>query len=62
MVTIAPPQQLPGPDAGLHLVREHGAGVTIQSDLEGILNLKAFSCRYTSTLTNPLVSRTERDR
>ena len=27
-------------------------GVTIQSDLEGILNLKAFSCRYTSTLTN----------
>ena len=28
-------------------------GVTIQSDLEGILNLKAFSCRYTSMLTNP---------
>ena len=28
-------------------------GVTLQSDLEGILNLKAFSCRYTSTLTNP---------
>ena len=26
-------------------VRERGAGVTIQSDLEGILNLKAFSCR-----------------
>ena len=21
-------------------------GVTLQSDLEGILNLKAFSCRY----------------
>ena len=34
-------------------VRERGAGVTIQSDLEGILNLKVFSCRYTSTLTNP---------
>ena len=34
-------------------VRERGTGVTIQSDLEGILNLKAFSCQYTSTLTNP---------
>ena len=34
-------------------VRECGTGVTIQSDLEGILNLKAFSCQYTSTLTNP---------
>ena len=28
-------------------------GVTLQSDLEGILNLKVFSCRYTSMLTNP---------
>ena len=25
-------------------VRESDAGVTIQSDLEGILNLKVFSC------------------
>ena len=34
-------------------VRERGTGVTLQSDLEGILNLEAFSCQYASMLTNP---------
>ena len=35
-------QHLQEPD--LLCVRERSTGVTIQSDLEGILNLKAFSC------------------